>query len=98
MAAAQLPGERSASAVIPPETHTQRPHLDRPVVTVTDGGSAKEGEVSFSTGIDKRLRADLVISIVIVEGDGGDVIAIACGGEEHCAQRDMNAPTLAELV
>jgi hypothetical protein len=68
------------------------------VVPITYGGSAKEGKVSFSTGIDKCLRADLVISIVIVERDSADVIPIACGGKEHGMQRDMNARTLTKVV
>lgn len=67
------------------------------MVPITYGGSTKEGKVSFSTGIDTCLRADLVISIVIVEGDGGDVIPIACGGKEHGMQTDMNARTLTKL-
>jgi len=68
------------------------------VVPITYRGSTKEGKVSFSTGIDKCLRADLVISIVIVEGDGNDVISVACGGQEHGVKKDMNARSLTKLV
>jgi hypothetical protein len=68
------------------------------VVPIAYGGSTKEGKVSFSTGIDKGLRADLVISIMIVERDGGDVISVACGGKEHGMQTHMNARTLTKLV
>jgi hypothetical protein len=68
------------------------------VVAIPYGGSAKEGKVSFSTGIDKRPCADLVLSVVVVEGDGGDVLRVACCGKKHGVQRDMNACTLTKLI
>jgi hypothetical protein len=43
-------------------------------------------------------RADLVIAIVIVKGDAGDVISVACGGNEHGVETNLHSRLLTQLV
>jgi hypothetical protein len=63
------------------------------MVPIAYRGSTKEGEVSFSTGIDKGSRADLVSALVIVEGDARDVISIARGGKRAwCGDKPAPPP------
>jgi len=68
------------------------------MVPIAYRGSTKEGEVSFSTGIDAGLRADLVSALVIVEGEAGDVISVACGGNEHGVEANLYSRLLTQLV
>src|SRR5258708_5647482 len=47
------------------------------MIPIAYGGSTKEGEVSFSAGIDEGFRPDLVIAPVIVERDAREMGAVS---------------------
>ena len=68
------------------------------MIPIAYGGSTKEGEVSFSAGIDEGFRPDLVIAPVIVERDARDVISVTRGGKKHGVQTNLHARVLAQLV
>ena len=68
------------------------------MIPIAYGGSTKEGEVSFSAGIDEGFRPDLVIAPVIVERDARDVISVTCGGKKHGVQTNLHARVLTQLV
>jgi hypothetical protein len=68
------------------------------MIPIAYGSSAKEGEVSFSAGIDEGFRRDLVIALVIVERDARNVISAACGGKKHGVQTNLHARVLTQLV
>jgi hypothetical protein len=57
------------------------------MIPIAYGGSAKEGEVPFSAGIDEGFRADLVIAPVIVERDARNVISVTRRKETWCANK-----------
>src|SRR5258705_12086820 len=68
------------------------------MIPIAYGGSTKEGEISFSAGIDEGFRTDLVIAPVIVERDARDVISVTRGGKEHGVQTNLHARVPTQLV
>jgi len=57
------------------------------MIPIAYGGPTKEGEVSFSAGIDEGFRPDLVIAPVIVERDARDVIPLRVAERNMCANK-----------
>jgi hypothetical protein len=62
------------------------------MIPIAYGGSTKEGEVSFSAGIDEGFRRDVAIALVIVERDARAVISVTCGGKKHGVQTKPARP------